>query len=101
MKKQSQCNRVMQYMRDFGSISTREAFDDLGVTRLSGRIYDLKKQGVPIADSMEKSKNRYGETVTTSDTGLTWHAVSLRFMIRCRKHNRGREYGRRYSIFSS
>ena len=64
MKKQSQCNRVMQYMRDFGSISTREAFDDLGVTRLSGRIYDLKKQGVPIADSMEKSKNRYGETVT-------------------------------------
>lgn len=64
MKKQSQCNRVMQYMRDFGSISTREAFDDLGVTRLFGRIYDLKKQGVPIADSMEKSKNRYGETVT-------------------------------------
>ena len=64
MKKQSQCNRVMQYMRDIGSISTREAFDDLGVTRLSGRIYDLKKQGVPIADSMEKSKNRYGETVT-------------------------------------
>lgn len=44
MKKQSQCNRVMQYMRDFGSISTREAFDDLGVTRLSGRIYDLKNR---------------------------------------------------------
>ena len=31
MKRQSQCNRVMQYMRDFGSISTREAFDDLGL----------------------------------------------------------------------
>ncbi len=45
MKKQSQCNRIMQYMHDFGSISTREAFDDLGVTRLSGRIYDLKKTG--------------------------------------------------------
>ena len=62
--KENQCARVVRYIKDFGSISTKEAFNDLGITRLSGRIYDLKKKGVPITDRMEKSKNRYGEDVS-------------------------------------
>lgn len=62
--KENQCARIVRYIKDFGSISTKEAFNDLGITRLSGRIYDLKKKGVPITDRMEKSKNRYGEDVS-------------------------------------
>lgn len=62
--KENQCVRIVRYIKDFGSISTKEAFNDLGITRLSGRIYDLKKKGVPITDRMEKSKNRYGEDVS-------------------------------------
>jgi hypothetical protein len=48
-------------MREFGSISTLEAFRDLGVARLASRIHDLKGQGYNIADEIKTSKNRYGE----------------------------------------
>ena len=62
--KETQCRRILRYMQDFGSISTKEAFDDLGVARLASRIHDLKKRGVPIAGKMETVKNRYGEAVS-------------------------------------
>ena len=51
-------------MHDFGSISTKEAFDDLVVARLASRIHDLKKRGIPISGKMETVRNRYGETVS-------------------------------------
>lgn len=35
--------RVFKYMNDFGSITSLQAFLDLGETRLSARIYELKK----------------------------------------------------------
>ena len=61
--KQTQCTRIIRYMKDFGSISTLEAFGDIGCTRLASRICDLRQQGYDIGSKMEKSKNRYGETV--------------------------------------
>lgn len=54
----------MEYIRRFGSISSREAFSDLGITRLSARIADLKDEGVEFTDEWESSKNRFGETVS-------------------------------------
>jgi hypothetical protein len=48
-------------MDEFGSISTLEAFRDLGVARLASRIHDLKGQGYNIKDEIKTSKNRYGE----------------------------------------
>lgn len=59
----TQCDRILQYMDDFGSISTLEAFADLGITRLASRIHDLTRMGVPISKRMVTGKNRYGETV--------------------------------------
>lgn len=56
-----QTEKVLKYMQDFGSISTLEAFRDLGITRLSARIYDLQKTGVNVRRSMEVGKNRYKE----------------------------------------
>lgn len=38
----NQCDKIIRYIKDFGSITTMQAFQDLGITRLSGRIYDLK-----------------------------------------------------------
>lgn len=61
MGKQQQ--RVLDYMRIFGSISSLEAFKDLGVTRLSAVIYELKRKGVAITSTTEYVKNRYGEPV--------------------------------------
>jgi hypothetical protein len=48
-------------MRCFGSISTFEAFRDLGVARLASRIHDLRGQGYNIISETKTQKNRYGE----------------------------------------
>lgn len=58
-----QQERVLNYMNEFGSISSLEAFKDLGVTRLSAVIFNLKRKGHVIASITEKSQNRYGEPV--------------------------------------
>ena len=63
-KKPTQNERVMQYMRDFGSITSAEAMRDLGVMRLASRVSDLRESGVRITSAWETAKNRYGETVS-------------------------------------
>lgn len=44
----TQCERVFQYMKQNGSITTFECFEKLHITRLSARIKDLRDQGVVI-----------------------------------------------------
>ena len=58
----TQCQRILKYMDDFGTISTMQAFSDLGVTRLASRIHDLKQMGYEIESETRYSKNRYGES---------------------------------------
>ena len=59
----TQNDRVLKYSLDFGSISTLQAFNDLGVTRLASRIHDLRMAGYNIKKRMKSSINRYGDTV--------------------------------------
>ena len=59
--KTTQCQRILDYMQRYGSISTLEAFNDLGVARLASRIHDLKDQGYPITSETKTTKNRFGE----------------------------------------
>lgn len=54
--------RVFEYMLQFGGITSLEAFVDLGETRLSGRIFELRKKGVNIASEFVTVQNRYGES---------------------------------------
>lgn len=54
--------RVIEYMREFGSITTRDAFIDLGCTRLSEYIRQARMT-LNIKDKWEKATNRYGEKV--------------------------------------
>jgi hypothetical protein len=60
----TQNEKILQYIQDFGSITTLQAFRDIGCTRLSGRIYDLKKQGHKFNREFVTSKNRYGENIS-------------------------------------
>lgn len=53
--------RVFNYMLDYGSITTLQAFVDLGESRLSAMIFNLKKKGVHITDERKQVSNRYGE----------------------------------------
>ena len=62
--KTTQCERIIDYMRRYGSISTLEAFNDLGVARLASRIHDLKEIGYQIIGETKTSKNRYGENTS-------------------------------------
>lgn len=66
----TQCERILKYMRDFGSINPMQAMKDLGVYRLGARIYDLKKAGHHITRRMVSSKNRYGEAVSFAEYRL-------------------------------
>lgn len=60
-------DRVLQYIIDFGSISSLEAFNDLGNTRLSASIWLLRHEDEIEIDSItETKKNRYGVSVSYS-----------------------------------
>ena len=52
----TQYERVLDYMQEFGSITSFEAFKDLGVTRLSAVIFDMKKDGVEIYGKMDSKR---------------------------------------------
>ena len=66
----TQCERVLQYMQDFGSINPMQALGDLGCYRLGARIYDLRQDGHHITRRMVSGKNRYGERVSYAEYRL-------------------------------
>ncbi len=53
--------RVFDFMVEFGSITTKQAIDELGETRLSARIFELQEKGVRISAEWQEVKNRFGE----------------------------------------
>ena len=57
----TQTQMVLKYMRQRGSITSAEAFRDLSITRLSGRIFDLRRAGYIIKSTMEEGRNKFGE----------------------------------------
>lgn len=59
----TQAERIREYMERFGSISPFEAFQDLGITKLSTRIGEMRDSGIPIFSDWFESKNRYGDKV--------------------------------------
>ena len=54
--------RVLNYIKRFGSITTFQAFTDLGCTRLSEYIRQLRLE-YDIDDRTETKVNRFGENV--------------------------------------
>lgn len=59
--KDNQKKRVLAYMKEHGGITSLEAFNELGVTRLSAVIFNLKADGVKVGKKAEKGLNRFGE----------------------------------------
>ena len=58
---ESQKERVLGFMREHEGITSMEAFTELGITRISARIADLRADGHIIASKRESGLNRYGE----------------------------------------
>lgn len=59
--KPTQNQRILDYIKQFGSITQLEALKDLGVMRLASRISDLKRQGYNIVSEIDSVNNRFGE----------------------------------------
>ena len=57
----TQKDRIIQYIKNFGSITTLDAFRDLGITKLTTRISEMRRDGIVISGKPESVKNRYGE----------------------------------------
>lgn len=59
----TQNDMVLHYMKKTGGISSKEAFEQLGITRLSARIFELKQSGVKIGKKACKARNRFNAPV--------------------------------------
>ena len=62
----NQTSLIRAYLLKKGSITSWEAIKRFGCTRLSAKIYDLRKEGFSIKSEPVTKKNRYGYTVTFS-----------------------------------
>ena len=61
----TQCEIVLNYIEEHGSITARQAFK-LGIMRLASRISDLKKAGFDIKSDTVKVKCRDGSVTYVS-----------------------------------
>lgn len=59
----TQKDTIISFIRQFGSISSWEAYTELGITQLGARIDQLQKDGYVFKTEWETKKNRYGENV--------------------------------------
>jgi hypothetical protein len=57
--KTNQRQRILQYIREFGSITSLEAYKDLGITQLGARIFELKREGYNFSTQIEYGNNRW------------------------------------------
>lgn len=62
---ETQVKQILAYMKRKGSITSWDAFQDLKITRLSGRIKDMRDMGYEIDTVMEESEEgkRYGRYI--------------------------------------
>jgi len=65
-KKLSQKDKVLRHLKQVGSITPLDAFNDYAIMRLTSRICELKDEGHNIKSELISSKNRFGEKVSFS-----------------------------------
>ena len=59
-RRESQCDLILRYMDEHGSISSKEAMMYFGCMRLASRINDLRKKGYLIIKNMVRMENEDG-----------------------------------------
>lgn len=61
-KKESRIVKILKYLKTFKNITSLEAINMFGETRLSARIYDLKKKGYKFKTESVRVMSRDGWT---------------------------------------
>jgi hypothetical protein len=62
----SQKERILQHLESGNTITSLEAYQELGITQLAARIFELKAEGIPILSEQIKVTNRFDEECTVS-----------------------------------
>lgn len=60
---QTQEERVVDWMKRKGEITSAIAYNELGIIQLPKRIWNLKRMGYKIKTEWREGKNRYGDKV--------------------------------------
>lgn len=58
-RKMTQCDMILDYMRQYGPITQMEALDLFGCARLASRINDLRRAGYNIKTTLVSKKVTY------------------------------------------
>ena len=66
----TQREAILQYIKDFGSITPMQAFADLGITKLATRISEMRKDGMEFRIETVHIRNRYGKAVSYAKYSL-------------------------------
>lgn len=61
--KMTQCEKILQYIEETGSITPLDAMREFGCMRLASRMCDIKRMGYAVSVKMETGKNRNGGPV--------------------------------------
>lgn len=65
MNIKSQKEQILKHLQNHkNGITSMTAFERYGVTRLSGRIFELRKEGYSIVTDEIVTKNKFGHRVT-------------------------------------
>ena len=70
-KNKSQTSEIINLLRKQGYITSYEAIEKFGATRLSGIIFILRERGFGIETEMVQGKNRYGDITNYAIYRLT------------------------------
>jgi hypothetical protein len=52
----TQCQKVRYFLKRHGTIDPLTAWKKLGIYRLGARVYDLRKQGMPIVTTRKRTR---------------------------------------------
>lgn len=52
---------VLEHLKNIGSITSNEAIEKYGITRLSDRIFNLRNEGINIKTTLITVDTRYGK----------------------------------------
>lgn len=63
----TQCDKILRYLRENGSITPVDAMAEFGCMRLAARVADLKKDGYTIVKRMKTGRNRYNDKITFAE----------------------------------
>jgi hypothetical protein len=54
-------DRIVKHMMKYGTITSIEAIEKYGCTRISHYIYLMRKNGYNVTSEVKKGTNRYGQ----------------------------------------